>query len=145
MSDTQEIEIPEAHQAILARNHIAVLTTLRQKDGLPSTNPVGYVWDGECVRISTIKDRVKYRSLQADPRVAFCVTDKDDHMVYVELRGHASIEEDPDKAFLRSTFVDAGMEPPDSLDPPGTERVIVRIHPHQSSSPTLYGGRFHQS
>ena len=129
----------------MSRRQIAVLTTLREKDGLPSTNPVGYVWDGECVRISTIKGRVKYRSLLADPRVAFCVTDKDDHMVYVELRGHASIEEDPDKAFLKSTFVRAGMEPPESLDTPGTERVIVRIHPYLSSSPTLYGGRFHKS
>ncbi len=145
MSESKEIEIPEAHREILAKNHIAVLTTLRQKDGLPSTNPVGYVWDGECVRISTIKDRVKYRSLVADPRVAFCVVDADDHMVYVELRGYATIEEDPDQSFLRHTFVHAGMEPPEAIDPPGTERVIVRIHPQQSSSPTLYGGRFHQS
>ena len=66
-------------------------------------------------------------------------------MVYVELRGHATIEEDPDQEFLRSTFVYADMEPPDAIDPPGTERVIVRIHPEQASSPTLYGGRFNQT
>ena len=71
------------------------------------------------------------------------IVDRADPMQYVELRGFATIEEDPDRSFLRSTFVAAGMEPPENLDPPGTERGIVRIHPQQSSSPFLYGDRFH--
>ena len=144
MSDTNEIELPESHREILASNSIGVMSTIRQKDGRISTNPVGYLWDGACVRISTIKDRVKYHNLLADPRVTFCVVDRVDHMRYVELRGFATLEEDLDRSFLRSTFVAAGMEPPEDLDPPGTERVIVRIHAQQSSSPYLYGGRFHQ-
>ena len=73
MSDTNEIEIPEAHAAILAANTFGVVSTLREKDGLISTNPVSYVWDGECVRISTIKGRVKYANLLANPMVTFCV------------------------------------------------------------------------
>ena len=145
MDNAQEIEIPESHREIIAANHIGVLSTLRHKDGLISTNPVGYVWDGQCVRISTIKDRMKYRNLLANPRVTFCVVDAKDHMRYVELRGFATIEDDSDQSFLRSTFVYAGMEPPDAIDPPGTERVVVRIHPQQSSSPTLYGGRFNRT
>jgi hypothetical protein len=36
----------------------------------------------------------------------------------------------------------AGTEPPDDLDPPGAERVIITIHPVQVSSPILYSGRF---
>jgi len=144
MSDTTEIELPEAHREIIAANTIGVMSTLREKDGRISTNPVGYLWDGESVRISTVKNRVKYHNLLANPMVTFCVVDREDHMRYVEVRGFATIEEDPDRSFLDSTFVAAGMEPPAELDPPGTERVIVRIHPQQSSSPYLYGGRFHQ-
>jgi len=144
MSDTTEIELPEAHREIIAANTIGVMSTLREKDGRISTNPVGYLWDGESVRISTVKNRVKYHNLLANPMVTFCVVDREDHMRYVEVRGFATIEEDPDRSFLDSTFVAAGMEPPEELDPPGTERVIVRIHPQQSSSPYLYGGRFHQ-
>ncbi len=144
MSDNTEIELPETHKMVLAANSIGVMSTLRKKDGRISTNPVGYVWDGESVRVSTIKGRVKYHNLIENPMVTFCVVDRDDHMRYVEMRGFATIEEDPDRSFLRSTFVSAGMEPPEDLDPPGTERVIVRIHPQQSSSPFLYGGRFHQ-
>jgi len=144
MTVKDEIELPEPHREILAANTIGVMSTIRHKDGLISTNPIGYLWDGECVRISTIKDRVKYDNLLANPTITLCVVDREDHMRYVELRGYATIEEDPDRSFLRSTFVAAGMEPPGELDPPGTERVIVRVHPTQSSSPYLYGGRFHQ-
>ncbi len=145
MSDTNEIEIPEAHAAILAANTFGVVSTLREKDGLISTNPVSYVWDGECVRISTIKGRVKFANLLANPMITFCVVDREDIMKYVEIRGHASMTDDPDRTFLRSTFEVGGMEMPENLDPPGTERVVIRIHPQRSSSPTLYGGRFHQS
>lgn len=144
MSDTTEIQIPEAHREILAANTFGLMSTLRHKDGLISTNPVSYVWDGECVRISTIKGRVKYDNLLSNPIVTFCVVDQADRMRYVELRGFATIEDDPDLAFLHRTFRAGGMEPPKDIDPPGTQRVIVRIHPRQSSSPLLYGGRFHQ-
>lgn len=147
MRDAPEIEIPEAHRALLARNHFGLLSTIREQDGLISTNPVSYVFDGECVRISTLKSRVKHRNLLADPTVCFCVVDAADHTRYVELRGRASIEDDPDRAFLRRTFLEGPghNEPPPDLDAPEAERIIVRIHPVQSSSPLLYGGRFARS
>lgn len=144
MSQPAEIEIPEAHKQVLAENNFGLLSTIRHKDGLISTNPVSYVFDGECVQVSTIKNRMKYDNLIANPNVAFCVVHHADHTKYVELRGHASITEDLDRAFLERQFreTSGGQEAPPDLDKPGTERVIVRIHPHQSSSPLLYGGRF---
>lgn len=146
MPDPKEIEIPEAHQALLATHNYGLLSTLRKKDGLISTNPVSYVWDKEqsCILISTIKSRLKYVNLCANPTVAFCVINAADHTKYVELRGFASLEDDTDRSFLRRQFreTSGGEEAPADLDPPDAERVIVRIHPQQSSSPLLYGGRF---
>ncbi|MFK7898189.1 MAG: pyridoxamine 5'-phosphate oxidase family protein [Myxococcota bacterium] len=146
MTQPSEIVIPEKHQALLAAHNYGLLSTLRKKDGLISTNPVSYVWDAEqaCVLISTIKSRIKYKNLLANPLVSFCVVDAQDHTKYVELRGEASLEEDADRSFLRRQFreTSGGEEAPDDLDPPGEARVIIRIHPHQSSSPLLYGGRF---
>ena len=141
---TDEIEIPEAHAEILAANVQGLLSTIRHKDGLISTNPVSYVWDGECVRVSTIKGRVKVRNLLANPTVTFCVVHAADPTKYVELRGTASIEDDPERAFLQAQFrrTSGGHDAPADLDPPDSERVVVRIHPKQSSSPLLYGGRF---
>jgi PPOX class probable F420-dependent enzyme len=144
MSRSNEVEIPEASRAILKANSLGILTTIRHKDGRISSNPVGYVWDEESVRISTLASRMKYANLVADPTVTFCVVDRDDHTRYVELRGHATLEPDPDRSFLRLQFLrqSGGHEPPADLDPPDARRVTIRIHPEQVSSPLLYGGRF---
>ena len=144
MSDPREIEIPETHKAILAANANGLISTLRKKDGLISTNPVSYVFKDDCVRISTLKNRIKHDNLVANPTVTFCVVHQADPTRYVELRGHATIENDPDRSFLRHQFreTSGGQEAPPDLDPPDVDRIIVRIHPHQSSSPLLYGGRF---
>ena len=50
-----DIDIPEPSHALLKSSAFAMLSTIRAKDDLISTNPVGFVWDGECIRISTLK------------------------------------------------------------------------------------------
>jgi PPOX class probable F420-dependent enzyme len=144
MPRSKIVEIPESMRKILDANSLGILTTIRAKDGLPSSNPVGYVWDGESVGISTIASRVKYKNLLANPTVAFCVVDQEDHTRYVELRGWASLEADPDRSFLDRQFrrQSGGTGAPPDLDAPTERRFIIRIHPEQASSPVLYGGRF---
>lgn len=142
---TETIVIPERHHALLARCHQAMLSTIRHVDGLISTNPVGYVCEESRIRISTIKERMKYKNLLVNPLVSFCVISPDDVMEYLEIRGYATLEDDEDRSFSRKQFIrSAGVEPPEDLDPPGTERVIITIHPQQISSPKLYGGRFNK-
>ncbi|MFO7550564.1 MAG: PPOX class F420-dependent oxidoreductase [Haliea sp.] len=142
MPDT--IPIPEHNHALLEESLFGVLTTIRAKDGLLSSNPVGFVWDGQQIRISTLKSRLKFKNLEADDRVAFCVVSRTNIMDYVEIRGHASLQDDTDRSFFRRQFMagSGGEEPPEDLDAPGAERVIITIHPQQVSSPKLYGGRF---
>ena len=141
---SEEIAIPEKHHEILAANHQGLLSTLRHKDWLISTNPVSYVFDGTRIRVSTIKNRIKYDNLRANPMVTLCVVHAEDPTRYVEVRGTATLEDDPEGVFLRHQFreTSGGAEAPDDLDVAGTERVIITIHPIQSSSPLLYGGRF---
>ena len=143
-AERTEVEIPEAGRALLEANSLGMMTTRRARDGRMSTNPVGYVWNGQSVRVSTLKSRVKYRNLVADPSITFCVVAQDDLTRYVELRGWASLEDDRDRSFLREQFrrQSGGEEAPDDLDPPDAERVTIRIHPEQVSIPVLYGGRF---
>lgn len=145
MSDYPNVIIPEKHRELLTTQHVAMLTTIRT-DGMLSTNPVGFVWDGEHIRISTLKSRLKYKNLVNDPRVAFCIQSARDPMYYVEVRGHATLEDDPDRIAFRKQFMvgSAGAEPPPDLDAPGAERVVIVIHARTVSSPTLYGGRFHR-
>ncbi len=135
--------IPEKNHALLTTQHLGMLTTVRS-DGMLSTNPVGFVWDGERIQISTLKSRVKYRNISADSRIAFCVQSAKNPMNYVEIRGFATLEDDLDRSFARRQFMigSNGQEPPEDMDPPQAERVVITLHPQQISSPQLYGGRF---
>ncbi len=139
-----EIAIPKNKPPLIASTKFGVMSTVRHSDGMISSNPVGYFWDGEIIRISTLKSRVKYQNLLADSRVALCIVNAGNVMDYIEIRGHATLEDDPQRDFFRCQFMagSGGVEPPEDIDPPGAERVIITIHPNRVSSPLLYGGRF---
>lgn len=141
---TKEIAIPDQHHKLLQKSLIGVITTVRHNDQRLSSHPVGFVLDNGVVRISSLKNRMKYKNILADPRVSFCVVSAKNVMDYVELRGTATIEDDADRSFARRQFVEGsgGQEPPEDMDPPEAERIIITLHPEQVSSPTLYGGRF---
>jgi PPOX class probable F420-dependent enzyme len=128
--------IPESHLDILESKCTAVCCTLR-REGMLSANPVSIHWDGEFVRFSTLKDRVKYRNLLADPRIALCITHPEDALHYIEIRGRASVEEDLDRSFVNriaKKYMDVDEYP---FDPPGAERVTVTVHPEQISTPLM--------
>lgn len=59
---TPDAPIPATHVGILDTAVLAMVSTIGYKDGLISTNPVTFDWDGEHVRLSTLKSRVKYRN-----------------------------------------------------------------------------------
>ena len=143
MSKQPTREIPGQYHEFLDTHFLAMLTTLRP-DGMLSTNPVGYVWDGRRIRVSTLKSRMKCKNIRSDDRVCFCIQSPTNPMDYLEVRGRATLEDDPDRSFFREQFMrgTGGEEPPADLDPPGAERVIIVIHPHQVSAPKVYGDRF---
>jgi PPOX class probable F420-dependent enzyme len=144
MTNSIKAIIPKEHHKLLKTQHFAMLTTVRP-DGMLSTNPVGFFWDGEKVCISTLKSRMKYKNLKNDSRVALCVQSFSNPMHYIELRGHASLEDDADRAYFRRQFMSGsnGVEPPEDIDLPGAERALITISPTKVSAPKLYGGRFH--
>lgn len=132
------------YDALLRSTFFGMLSTIRHTDGLISTNPVGYVWNGDTIRISTLKSRIKYRNIQENPLATLCVMSPQNAMSYVEIRGRASVQDDPGRVFAREQFMvgSGGIEPPADMDAPHAERVIITLEPLQVSSPTLYGGRF---
>jgi len=143
MNQKIEVEIPGQYHAFLDKHFLAMLTTIRA-DGMLSTNPIGYVWDGRRIRVSTLKSRMKCKNILLDDRICFCLQSPTNHMDYLEVRGHATVEDDPDRSFFREQFMRGmgGEEPPAVLDPPEAERVIILIHPQQVSAPKIYGDRF---
>ncbi len=82
MSATKRI--PEYVHDILTDLPTGHLATLRA-DGLISVNPVALVFDGETVRVSTLKSRVKYANLLRDSRVTLSVPHRENPNRYVEI------------------------------------------------------------
>ena len=143
MSEFESKPLSPAQREFVEKQIMGILTTVR-KDGLLSANPVSFYMDDSGIRISTLKSRMKYKNVQNDPRVVFCLWSFDNPMHYIELRGNATLEDDPDKALFKKQFQRGmgGELPPEDLDGPDEERVVIRLHISQISSPVIYGGRF---
>jgi PPOX class probable F420-dependent enzyme len=128
--------IPETHHHILQDLPIGHLASIRS-DGRLSVNPVALIFDGEYIRVSTLKSRVKYTNLQRDPRVAISVPHRNNPNIYIEVRGIAELTDDPDRSFVNSIarhYMNADEYP---FDKPGDERVTITIHAEQVSAPEI--------
>jgi len=128
--------IPERVHDILTDKPTGYVATVRP-DGMLSVTPVGLMFDGTVVQFSTTKDRRKYRNLLADDRIAMAVPHRNNPNRYVELRGHARLEDDTDHSFidgLAHHYMGVDRYP---FDRPGQERVTVTIVAEHVSAPAI--------
>src|ERR1700761_6262450 len=93
--------IPSRAAEILSRRPIGYMSTQRP-DGRMSVVPVAVIWDGQTVRVSSVKSTKKVRNLLLDSRLTLCVPHPDNPQQYVELRGTADITEDADRSFVNA-------------------------------------------
>ena len=137
---TPHKEIPASHFDILDAKCFAHIATVRP-DGRLSNHPVSLVWDGEHVRFSTLKSRRKYRNLLADPRIAVSVPHPDNAWRYLEIRGKATLEDDPDRSFINQIakkYMGVDVYP---YDAPGDERVTVTVVAEQVSAGEVHASQ----
>jgi PPOX class probable F420-dependent enzyme len=131
------VAIPEAVRPLFDGKPVAFVTTMRP-DARMSTNPMAVVLgDDGIIRLSTITSRRKVRNLLADDRISICVVQPDNLNRYVEVRGRAVLEPDPDRTFIDSIaqrYMDVDRYPFDRSD---DERVIISLVPEHVSSPTI--------
>ncbi len=128
--------IPESHHYILQDLPTGHLATLRP-DGRLSVNPVALIFDGQHIRVSTLKSRMKYKNLLQDPRVAISVPHRNNPNIYVEVRGIAELTDDPDRSFVNSIarhYMNVDEYP---FDEAGAQRVTITIHAEQVSAPEI--------
>ena len=79
-------EIPRSHRDLVDAPPVAALTTL-MPDGRPQTSVVWCDWDGECVRVNTMRGFAKERNMRRDPRVTLLCYDPRQPGRYLEVRG----------------------------------------------------------
>lgn len=78
--------IPPQYRDLVDCPPVAALTTL-MPDGRPQTTVVWCDFDGECVRVNTMRGFRKEQNMRADPRVALLCYNPREPLRYLEIRG----------------------------------------------------------
>jgi PPOX class probable F420-dependent enzyme len=112
--------------ALLSQNVFGHVATTNP-DGQPQSTPVWLTTDGDHVLFSTVKGRQKHTNIANDPRVAISWLDPDDPYHYVEVRGTATLEDDPEGALIDELAKKYMDQDEYGMDGPDDERVIVRV------------------
>ena len=79
-------EIPASHRDLVDCPPVAALTTL-MPDGYPQTSVVWCDFDGECLRVNTMRGFQKERNMRREPRVTVLCYDPRQPLRYLEVRG----------------------------------------------------------
>ena len=129
--------VPDSHQDLLDAA-TAVLATVGP-DGRPQLSAVWFLRDGDDVRISLNSERQKVKNLVADPVVTLFVLDPAAPTRYLEIRGDAAIEDDPDYAFAERVGAKYGADLR-SFDGEGAKRVVVTVQPVRINAVDMAAG-----
>jgi PPOX class probable F420-dependent enzyme len=120
--------IPATHRDLLDAQ-VATLATLGG-DGRPHLSEVWFLAEDDVVRLSLNTTRQKLKNLRQRPGCSLLILDLANPYRYLEIRGDAEIEPDPDYVFadrLGAKYQDD----PRSHDGPGESRVVVTLRPHR--------------
>jgi PPOX class probable F420-dependent enzyme len=85
-ADQATDEIPASHLDLVECPPVAALTTV-MADGYPQTSVVWCDFDGDCIRVNTMRGFAKERNMRRDPRVTLLCYDPRQTLRYLEVRG----------------------------------------------------------
>ena len=86
--------VPPEIDEFLTKPNPSVIATVRQ-DGTPHTAATWYLWENGRVLVNMDEGRKRLGHLRANPRVSITVLGDGDWYHQVTLRGHATLEDDP--------------------------------------------------
>jgi PPOX class probable F420-dependent enzyme len=86
ISDHAAGEIPASHRDLVECPTVAALTTVTV-DGYPQTSVVWCDFDGEYVRVNTMRGFAKERNMRRNPKVTLLCYDRRQPLRYLEVRG----------------------------------------------------------
>jgi PPOX class probable F420-dependent enzyme len=78
--------IPDSHRDLVDHPPVAALTTIGG-DGYPQVSVVWCDFDGECIRVNTMRGFAKERNMRRDPRVTLLCYEPGQPLRYLEVRG----------------------------------------------------------
>ena len=113
---------------------IATVATVG-KGGMPQLTPNWYWYSDGCIHISTTKERVKFRNVSRDPRIAVCIYSEPLAADYAVITGMAEILEGDDIWPITRSIIERYTRP-DQVDVRLEQmrlqhRVILRLRPER--------------
>jgi PPOX class probable F420-dependent enzyme len=121
--------IPASHRDLLGAQ-VATLATLGS-DGRPQLSEVWFLAEDDTVQLSLNTTRHKVTNLRRQPACSLLILDLANPYRYLEIRGDAEIEPDPDYAFADKLGAKYSSDLRD-MDRPGESRVVVTLRPHRT-------------
>jgi PPOX class probable F420-dependent enzyme len=121
--------LPDEATKLLDSPEFATVATL-EPDGPPHLSVVWVGRDGDDILFSTIRGRRKTLNLERDPRITVLVYPKDDPYSYLEVRGTAELEDDPQKAYIEE-MSQKYLGKPYPWHKDEERRIVVRVRPEK--------------
>ena len=127
--------IPESHRDLVTddKKAFASLATLMD-DGSPQVTPVWFDVEGDCLRINTVRGRVKDKNMASRGEVAVLIMDPEDPYRYIHIRGTVVDEREEDAVehthLLARKYLGVDKNPWHE----GQPRVIFLIRPDTVST-----------
>jgi PPOX class probable F420-dependent enzyme len=118
---------PESHHDLLDAE-LATLATIGSS-GIPQQTVVWFLYEDGQLKLSLNSSRLKTKNLIKRPKCSLLILDPAVPQRYLEVRGTAALEPDPDYEFARRLGAKYGGADLSEHDGPGVSRVIVTIHP----------------
>jgi len=129
--------VPESHRDLLDAQ-VATLATV-DADGLPQLTEVWFLHDDGELKISLNDSRAKARNLRERDACSVLVLDLANPYRYLEVRGRARIEPDPEYTFADRVGAKYGADLR-AHDRPGEKRLIVTVDPVKIHPVDMSGG-----
>ena len=117
-------QIPDTHGDLLDAE-FATLGTV-DAHGRPQLTELWFLAESGAVRVSLNTSRQKTRNLQRNPAFSLLILDVANPHRYLELRGDAQLEPDPDYTFADKVGAKYGTDLR-QMDGPGESRVVVTL------------------
>jgi PPOX class probable F420-dependent enzyme len=122
-------QIPDPHVELVSEPHGWVITTITP-GGLPQSTGMWFLLDNGLIKFSLLEHRRKYRNLRENSACSFFLMSPTSMINTIEVRGRATFEPDPDRAFVARVRAPYGADGPPS-DGPDDHRWIVTIEPER--------------
>ena len=119
-------DFPDTHRDLLDAQ-VATLATI-DDDGFPQLTEVWFVYGEGELKLSLNTGRHKTRNLERRPQCSLLLLDLQNPYRYLEVRGRARVEPDPEGAFAKRVGDKYGADLQE-YDRPGDSRAVVTIEP----------------